>query len=175
MPEDDDKTYHNRQRTLDFLGISPTYNTIALLTDAMSSTEQGFYVKQVIENQPTINAAANILNRSWVIFGRWYEGVYPIDFQVDLSGHEEMEYQLQEASRITRVRLTVKGTYSNPEMEQQIERIWEKLAVLIEEIFQQLSEQEENWETKALPPSLEQSSIPMTAFVEEDDENEENL
>ncbi|MEH2284456.1 MAG: hypothetical protein V7K90_24565 [Nostoc sp.] len=165
LPEDD-KSALNRQRTLDFLGISPTYNTIALLTDAMSSTEQGFYVKQVIENQPTINAAANVLNRSWVIFGRWYEGVYPIDFQVDLSGHEEMEYQLQEASRITRVRLTVKGTYSNPEMEQQIERIWEKLATLIEETFQQLSEEEEDWKTKALSPSLEESSI-LTAFFEE--------
>ncbi|MEH1822317.1 MAG: hypothetical protein V7L31_25110 [Nostoc sp.] len=63
FPEDD-KFSATRQRTLDFQGISPTYNIIGLLTDAMSSTEQGFYVKQVIENQSALNVAANRLNRS---------------------------------------------------------------------------------------------------------------
>lgn len=162
-----------RQRTLDFQGVSPTYDVIGLLTDAMSSTEQGFYIKQVIENQPALNVATNKLNRSGAIFGRWYEGVYPIDFQVDLSGHEETKNQLQEASGITRVRLTVKGSYSNQEMEKQIERVWEQLANLIYDTFQQLLQSEEDWETKALSASLEESSIPMTAFVEQENENQE--
>ncbi|MBW4507276.1 MAG: hypothetical protein KME64_12285 [Scytonematopsis contorta HA4267-MV1] len=156
---------------IDLHHVSPTYNAITLLTDAMSSHEYGFYVKQVIENKPTINPDRNLVNRSWDILGRYYEGVYPIDFQINLLGFEENEYTTQQPLRMTRIKLTVEGTFSNDEMKQQIEGVWETLQTLIQGIFHQLLELSDNYDTEA-PFSLpEQSSTQMTAVVEEDEED----
>lgn len=171
FPEDEKTT---EQRTLDFYGVSPTYKSITLLTDSMSSPEQGFYVKQVVENQPTINAALDLLNRSWTIFGRWYEGVYPIDFQIYLNGYEKND-DIQELLKMTRVRLTVEGTYSNSEMKQQIENVWEQLETIVQNTFHQISDQED-WKIKELPSSdNEENSVPMEAVFEEDDDEETYL
>ena len=157
----------NKPGNLFFPGGSPNYETILILTDAMSKPDQGFYVKQVIENQPTI--AANVINHVWTIFGRWYEGIYPIDFQLDVEGQESNEKTIQEDFLgLTTVKLTVKGTHSNPEMEQQIEGVWEKLNFLINETLTQLSQQTSYREQEALPPSLEV----MEAELEYEDEQQ---
>ncbi|MDJ0729257.1 MAG: hypothetical protein QNJ33_04615 [Crocosphaera sp.] len=183
LPEED-KTVANRQIPLNFPGVSPTHKTIMLLTDVMSSQDQGFYVKKIIENESKRDPVAQIINRSWTIEGRWYEGVYPIDFQIDLSGHEETERNPKKFNRVTDVKLNVTGTYSNQEMEQKIASVWEQLKALIKETLEQLSPQEDEDEygevMRYLPAfseeySLEDSSIPMEAFFEEKEKNEEDF
>ena len=174
VPEPDKKNSDlNRPEKLEFLGVSPNYKTITLLTDRMSEQEQGFYIKQVIENQPVTNSVdnVNVIKRGWTIFGRWYEGVYPIDFQLYLSGQEEEERNTQISAKSTTITLTVKGTYSNTEMEKEIENQWDKLKDLINKTFQQLAEEEPYREQEALPPSSEQF-IKMSAKIEEEDANE---
>lgn len=158
--DNNNKININKLENLFFPGVSPDYETIIILTDAMSKPDQGFYVKQVIENPPTINA--NIINYVWTIFGRWYEGIYPIDFQLDVYGQKSNEKIIQEdVSVFTKVKLTVKGTHSNSEMEQQIEEVWERLNFVINETLIQLIYEKQ----EALPPSLE-----MEAKIEDEDE-----
>ena len=72
--------------SLKFPNVSPNYETVILLSNVIS--ENDFYIKQIIETKPATNPRTNFINRVWSILGRWYEGVYPIDFQIDIEGVE---------------------------------------------------------------------------------------
>ena len=161
----------NKQEEIIFEGVLPNYETIILITDKISESEQNFYVNRVIENKPIFNAQENILNRVWTIFGRFYEGIYPVEFQLDLRGYESNNLNLQAPLGITMIKRTVKGTYSNPEMEQHIENVWEKLDFLIREILEPLSEQKNYLQPEALPPSLDETT---TSTIEAKFEDESN-
>ncbi len=98
--------------------------------------------------------------------GRWYEGVYPIDFQINIEGEEIDNSELNDFPGKTEAKLTVKGTYSNAEMENKIENIWEQLKLLIYETLTQLSEQRLNKEQVSLPHSSSEDAISMNAEIE---------
>ncbi len=66
-------------------GVVPDYETIVTLTNALSKT---YYVKGVVEHPPKTGAVRTHTNRSWDVIGRHYEGVYPIDFHITLTGEE---------------------------------------------------------------------------------------
>ena len=57
--------------------------------------------------------------------GRYYEGVYPIDFHLVLSGEEI--HKGQEVSGETSVMLSVAGSYANDVMEQRVVEEWTRL------------------------------------------------
>jgi hypothetical protein len=156
-----------RLETLIFQNVSPNYATVTSLADAIS--EQGFYVKQQIENQPTINARTGGINRIWTIFGRWYDGVYPIDFQIDLRGDEESKLENQLSAGTTFIKLTVKGAYSNLEMERKIEDVWDRLNFLRCETLRRLFGSEPYSEQVLFLPSSEESSVFVEAELEEED------
>lgn len=156
----------NTLTSLKFPNVSPNYETVILLSNVISENE--FYIKQIIETKPVTNPRTNFINRVWSILGRWYEGVYPIDFQIDIEGEEIDDSELNEFPGKTEAKLTVKGTYSNAEMENKIENIWEQLKLLIDDTLTQISEQGLKKEQVSLPPSYIKDAISMNAEIQED-------
>lgn len=160
---DPDKNESDRPETLIFPNVSPNYVTVKSLADEIS--KQGFYVKQLIENKPTIDAMTGQIKRIWTIFGRWYDGVYPVDFQIDLRGDEESTSDDRFSSGTTAIKLTVTGTHFSTEMERKIEGVWDRLNLLIKDTLQQLFGSEPYLEH--FLPSAKESSVSMKAEIED--------
>jgi len=133
-PNDKDK-----QESDTFESVIPDHTTVIALTNAMS--QEGFYLKRVIENPPRAGARANVFNRLWDIAGRRYIGVYPIDFHLILTGEEVYSGGIRAQGGTTRTTLSVQGTYTNPDitgMEAKVENVWIQLNYLIARTLQQL-------------------------------------
>ncbi len=113
-----------------FPGVIPDDETVISLTNAISAAN--YYVKRVIENPPRSGARANRVQRYWDIAGRLYEGVYPIDFHVVLTGEEIHRGGIRAYSGTTETRLTVWGAYANPEMRDSVKQVWEALHDLVQ-------------------------------------------
>lgn len=94
-------------------GVVPDHRMITALTNSLSRA--GFYVKRVIENPPhTSKAGASIANRLWDVAGRYYEGVYPVDFHLVLAGEES--YGGGRYAGKIQADVTVQGTVTDQEM-----------------------------------------------------------
>jgi hypothetical protein len=113
----------------EFTGVIPDYRTVIELTDELS--DSGYYVKQVIENPPRGGGRANLVNRYWDIAGRRYDGVFPIDFHLTLTGEEEYLGSIQANAGSTAARLSVHGSYVNQNMENQVVSEWDALHDLV--------------------------------------------
>jgi len=118
------KNNGNSQFTASF-NVVPNAETVIELTNAMS--EHGYYVKRVIENTPRSGNNADVVQRYWDIAGRHYYGVWPLDFHVILTGEELHRGEIRPDSGVTHVRIIVRGSYSNPSMEERIEQLWKDL------------------------------------------------
>jgi hypothetical protein len=95
-----------------FVGVVPDHVTVGELTNLISG--KGYYVKSVVEHPPfRDDGRANVVNRVWDIAGRWYHGVFPIDFDVNLRGQEMGEEVPGPFSGQTVAQVIVKGTYVN--------------------------------------------------------------
>lgn len=114
-----------------FTDVIPDDLTITDLTDAMS--QSGYYVKRVIENPPRGGGRANLVNRYWDIAGRRYQGVYPIDFHMTVTGEEEHGGNTRANAGNTATQITVQGSYVNRSMEDQVVHEWDELHGLIED------------------------------------------
>ncbi len=161
----------NFSDSLRYLNVSPDYEAIILLSNSIS--ENDFQIKQIVEKKPAINAKNDSINRVWSIVGRWYEGVYTIDFQIDLKGEEIDDRNLSNFPGTTEAKLTVKGAFSNEEMESKIENIWEQLKFLIDDNLMSLSEQFSQQAQVSLPPSSINDSISMDAKIQDAEFQEE--
>ena len=129
----DRKIAEDNERTepAEFPAVIPGDETVIKLTNALS--DHGYYVKLVIENPPRSGAHANVVQRYWDIAGRRYDGVYPIDFRIILTGEEVHRGGIRAESGTTKTTITVQGSYANDHMRDSIEREWESLHRLIEE------------------------------------------
>lgn len=112
-----------RQETETFPGVVPDHHTVALLTNNLS--DEGYYIIRVLENPAQSSLRPGSLNRLWDLAGRYYEGVYPIDFHLVLSGEEI--HKGPKATGETTVALTVHGSYANPVMERRVVEEWTRL------------------------------------------------
>lgn len=115
----------DRDSYADEFAVIPGDETVIALTNAMS--EEGYYVKHVIENPPRSGRRADRVQRYWDIAGRRYEGVYPIDFHVILTGEEVHSGGTRPESGTTRVRIVVKGAHTDDEMDTRINDEWKRL------------------------------------------------
>jgi hypothetical protein len=113
----------------DFSGVIPDYRTVIDLTNELS--DSGYYVKRVLENQPRAGGRANLVNRYWDIAGRRYDGVFPIDFHITLTGEEEYRGGFRANAGTAAASLVVQGSYVNRDMETQIESEWDALHDMI--------------------------------------------
>jgi hypothetical protein len=106
---DQDDTAYDRHRVDEFDGIVPDHRIVAELTNAISV--DGYYVKSVVEHQPSRDyGRSGVVNRVWDITGRLYVGLFPMDFDINLSG-EEIAMAGGLSGR-TVARVTVKGAYA---------------------------------------------------------------
>jgi hypothetical protein len=121
--EDSDRDSYANQ-----FAVVPGDETVIALTNAMS--EAGYYVKHVIENPPRSGRRADLVQRYWDIAGRRYEGVYPIDFHIILTGEEVHSGDIRPESGTTKVRIVVKGAYTDGEMDTRINDEWKQLREL---------------------------------------------
>jgi hypothetical protein len=115
----------DRDSYADKFDIVPGDETVIALTNAMS--EEGYYVKHVIENPPRSGKRADLVQRYWDIAGRRYEGVYPIDFHIILTGEEVHTGDIRPERGTTKVRIVVKGAYTDDDMETRIGDEWKRL------------------------------------------------
>jgi hypothetical protein len=118
----------DRDSYADEFAVVPGDETVIALTNAMS--EAGYYVKHVIENPPRSGRRADLVQRYWDIAGRRYEGVYPIDFHIILTGEEVHNGGVRPESGTTKVRIVVKGAYTDDEMATRIGGEWKQLREL---------------------------------------------
>ncbi|WP_410674058.1 hypothetical protein [Amycolatopsis sp. cmx-4-68] len=121
--------------THDFPGVIPDHETLIALTDAMSGDD--YYVKRVIENPPRDRGRDGLVNRAWDIAGRRYDGVYPVDFHLVLTGEEAYGSDIRAEAGNTKVRLYVKGAYASEEMEARIKAAWYGLQNIMSETLRQ--------------------------------------
>lgn len=113
-----------------FEGVVPNHHTVIELTNAMA--DDGYYVKCAVEGPPGMSGGVAAINRDWEIAGRRYDGVYPVDFRVLLTGVEHFRgHGGNAASGTTNAEITVQGAYASAAMEARIEREWEQLRALI--------------------------------------------
>jgi hypothetical protein len=108
-----------------FDSVIPDDEAVIALTNAMS--EEGYYVKHVIENPPRSGRRANELQRYWDIKGRRYVGVYPIEFHIILTGEEVHGGGIRPDGGGTQVRIVVKGAHTDAEMEQKVQEEYKRL------------------------------------------------
>jgi hypothetical protein len=108
-----------------FIGVMPDYRTVIDLTNAISA--DGYYVKTVVEDHPNRDSRDQTFKRGWDITGRWYEGVFPINFMISLRGTEPEDGVAGRALGRTVAQVTVDGTFPNAEMKKKIEDKWDGL------------------------------------------------
>jgi hypothetical protein len=131
--------------------VIPDHETIIELTNALS--EQGYYVKRVIENPPSSASRAGVVNRYWDVAGRRYRKVYPIDFHVTLTGEEVHRGDIRAHAGRTKVRLTTQGAYTSELMESQVEQEWDRLFDLVKETLEQRVGQTASPTSAHVPPT----------------------
>jgi len=114
--------------------VIPDDETVIELTNALS--EQEYYVKRVIENPPRSGGRASLVHRYWDIAGRRYEGVYPVDFHMVITGEEVHRGDIRPEDGRTKVDITVKGAYLDDEMCEGVEKRWKELCALTADTLQ---------------------------------------
>ena len=127
VPDTSEATEEDRFRPKsdEFTGVMPDYRTVIDLTNAISA--DGYYVKTVVETHPHHDFRARIFNRRWDITGRWYEGVFPINFIISLHGTEPEDGVAGAALARTVAEVTVDGMFPNAAMKKKIEDKWDGL------------------------------------------------
>jgi hypothetical protein len=115
----------NRDGYADSFPVIPDDEAVIALTNAMS--EEGYYVKRVIENPPRSGRRANELQRYWDIKGRRYVGVYPVEFHIILTGEEVHGGGIRPDRGGTQVRIVVKGAYTDEKMEEEVQEEYKRL------------------------------------------------
>jgi hypothetical protein len=102
-----------RNKVDEFFGVVPDYGTVAALTNAISADDYDFYVKSVVEHPPyRDDGRPNVVNHVWDIAGRRYDGVFPINFDINLRGEEVGQANVGTLSGKTVAQVTVKGAYA---------------------------------------------------------------
>ena len=120
VPTDPD--IRENQETYD--RVVPDGRTIAALTSALS--ENGYYIKRVVENMPQPGKTASVAHRYWNVTGRKYHGICPIDFHLALTGDEEHSGGALVSGK-TIVSLSMQGAYADPETDTTIHEEWQSL------------------------------------------------
>jgi hypothetical protein len=126
-----------RDEVKEFPAVIPNDDTVIRLTNVLS--EQGYYIKRIIENPRRSGPRANLVRRYWDIAGRYYAGVYPIDFHIILTGEEIHRGGIRAHSGTTKACVTVQGSYANPDMRNRVEGAWDRLYDLTVNTLESLS------------------------------------
>lgn len=120
-------------------GAIPDYRLTSALAGLLA--DQGYYVKQIEENPPTVSrAAAHVHHRAWDIKGRRYLGLQPVDFHLVVTGEEHYEEGDLPAWGNTQVDITAQGTAANDAMIEQIQETTYQIKDIVQEAVGGLAE-----------------------------------
>jgi hypothetical protein len=111
----------------------PDDETVIALTNALA--ENDFYVKRVTENPPRSGGRADVMHRYWTIAGRSYQSLHPVDFHVVLTGEEVHKGDVRPESGSTKIRIVVRGAYTNDEMRDRVDSEWFRIRAVTEEVL----------------------------------------
>jgi len=115
-------------------GVLPNHAIVTQLTEELNNA--GVYLKRVIENPArTSKAGAHITNRYWDMAGRYYDGVYPIDFHLVLTGEEA--YGKPSESKV-QVDVSVQGVVASDDMRAKVAYLRDRLSALTENTLDNL-------------------------------------
>ena len=128
---------NHKENSLCFKKLIPNHQAVIELTNALCA--HGFYVQQAVAEFPRTGMSADRINRAWNITGRHYNGIYPVDFHLILSGEEIYKTDLRPKSGRTKVILTVKGSYFNETMQAEIRRVKKLITFIIDRTFEQFN------------------------------------
>jgi hypothetical protein len=124
--EDSDRDGHAHQYQ-----VVPDYETVIALTNALAGA--GYYVKRVLENPPRSGGRGDVVQRYWDIAGRHYQGVYPIDFHLVLTGEEKHAGDVRPESGSMKVTIVVHGPYTDKCMSEGVKEEWTRLHEVIDD------------------------------------------
>lgn len=116
--------------------VIPNDDMVIELTNALS---EDYYVKRVIEHPPRSGGRADHVQRYWNIAGRRYDGVYPIEFHMVLTGEEIHRGGIRPVAGTTKITIVVQGAYTNDEMKDRIKGEWDALHELTRGTMQALA------------------------------------
>jgi hypothetical protein len=120
----------------DQFGVIPNDDMVIGLTNALS---EDYYVKRVVEHPPRSGSRADHVQRYWDIAGRRYDGVYPIDFHMVLTGEEIHRGGIRPVAGTTKITIVVQGAYTNDEMKARIKGEWDALHDLTSQTMRALA------------------------------------
>jgi hypothetical protein len=118
-------------------GTPPNAKTVTALSDRLSRSDGDYYIKSIVEEPPQRSGVEGVNNRLWNLHGRWYDGVWPVDFHISLMGEERAASGVEEAAGRTKVKLKTKGAYTTPEMRSKIEDAWLDLRDRIDDVMRE--------------------------------------
>lgn len=96
-------------------------------------SDEKTYVQRVVENPPQTNQASGLTeNRFWDIGGRQYEGVYPMNFHIMLSGRQHYEGSDLPNSGESTFNVEISATSSCEETVEAVEVMRDRLVGIIE-------------------------------------------
>jgi hypothetical protein len=119
----------------DQFAVIPNDDMVIALTNTLS---RDYYVKRVIEHPPRSGGRADHVQRYWDIAGRRYDGVYPIEFHMVLTGEEIHRGGVRPVAGTTKIAIVVQGAYTNDDMKARIKGEWDALHDLTRETMQDL-------------------------------------
>jgi hypothetical protein len=123
-----------REGAVEYYGVVPDYQTVVELVDAISDDD--FYVKSVTEHLPKVDSSQlSVVRRVWDISGRSYDGVFPIDFDINVRGDEVGQRNRGGYASRTLAEITVQGAFANPMMREKIEGKWDQLHGLVDDLL----------------------------------------
>jgi hypothetical protein len=172
----DEEEARFRNKTNEFPVVAD-YRTVTELTNLIS--KEGYYVKSVVEHLPyRDDGRANVINHVWDIAGRWYEGVFPIDFDVNLRGEDMGDDGSGPLVGRTLAQVTVKGTYVNEEglaQRKKIEERWDELHGHINGLLERMAWGQERTRAIAAGPASEWSDAFTQGVAVDDDDDTQGM
>lgn len=134
--------------------VIPNDEMVIGLTNALS---ENYYVKRVIEHPPRSGGRADHVQRYWDIAGRRYDGVYPIEFHMVLTGEEIHHGGIRPVAGTTKITIVVQGAHSNDEMKDRIKGEWAALDELTRETMQALAARRPDADGRGAPSGTAQN------------------
>jgi hypothetical protein len=123
-----------REGRVEYYNVVPDHQTVIELVNAVSDDD--FYVKSVTEHLPKVDSSqVSMVRRVWDISGRSYDGVFPIDFDINVRGDEVGQRHGGRYASRTLAEITVQGAYANPMMREKIEGKWDQLHDLVADLL----------------------------------------
>ena len=116
--------------TLSYDGVVPDSALVTSLTDTLS--EEELYVKWIVENPPrTSRRGAHIVSRYWDIAGRMYDGAFPVDWHLVVTGEEQRWADANESPGNARFDLSLQASVANDEMRQLVYNLHTRMKAII--------------------------------------------